>query len=252
MAFFSLVVSLALLDQATAGAGRCRHAGCGIAPMVRGDHRPDLRSDRRWRCHAAHARGSRLRLRFPQVSRPVRALAGAPRRASTHGSPRRRGAGRLRHLCARGPRLAISSSRALKILTLLAVLGVIAQVTLGIESILSSRDLATMTVHSSLGAALLACLIAMYWLAFAAPAHERPAVGHGHGIGRAGASLNARTLNASQVMVDLLSLTKPRLSSGSALHRGWRDVACAREAVPCASARRLARHRGDGGSGQRA
>ena len=100
----------------------------------------------------------------------------------------------------------------MKILTLLAVLGVIAQVTLGIESILSSRDLATMTVHSSLGLVLLACLIAMYWLAFPAPVHER-SLSHGHSIGHAGASLNARTLNASQVMVDLLSLTKPRLSS---------------------------------------
>ena len=107
MAFFSLGRVAGVLDQATAGAGRSRRSRCGIAPVAIGDDCVDLRSDCRWRRDAAHARWSRLRLRFPQVSRPVVAAAGAPWRASPHDPPSRRRAGRPRHLRPGGPPVAI-------------------------------------------------------------------------------------------------------------------------------------------------
>ncbi len=61
---------------------------------------------------------------------------------------------------------------ALRVLVTLGALAVIAQVALGIATIFTSRELVTMTLHSSLGAALLACLVAGYWIACpsAAPA----------------------------------------------------------------------------------
>ena len=54
---------------------------------------------------------------------------------------------------------------ALRIMVALAAVAVIAQTALGIATILTSREPVTMTVHSSLGAALLACLVAAYWIA---------------------------------------------------------------------------------------
>ncbi len=54
---------------------------------------------------------------------------------------------------------------ALRVVLLGAVVGVLAQIVLGVATILSSRELITMTVHSSLGAALLADLVAAYWIA---------------------------------------------------------------------------------------
>lgn len=54
--------------------------------------------------------------------------------------------------------------RAIRGVAVAAGLAVVAQVALGIATILSSRELVTMTVHSSLGAALLASLVALYWL----------------------------------------------------------------------------------------
>lgn len=55
--------------------------------------------------------------------------------------------------------------RALRILAITVAIAVIAQLGLGIATILASRELITMTVHSSLGAALLAALVSAYWLA---------------------------------------------------------------------------------------
>jgi heme A synthase len=52
--------------------------------------------------------------------------------------------------------------------------GVLGQITLGFLTVTTSRDLTVMTLHSSLGAALLACLVAMIWVARPAPA-ARPA-----------------------------------------------------------------------------
>ncbi len=53
----------------------------------------------------------------------------------------------------------------LRALSLGACIGVIAQVALGIATIVGSRELVTMTLHSTLGAALLAGLVALYWTA---------------------------------------------------------------------------------------
>jgi heme A synthase len=52
----------------------------------------------------------------------------------------------------------------MKVLAAVLVLGVLAQIALGILTILSFRDLSLMTLHSSLGAALLALLVSTYWL----------------------------------------------------------------------------------------
>src|SRR5258707_1471117 len=54
---------------------------------------------------------------------------------------------------------------ALRILATLGAVAVLAQIALGIATILTSRELVTMTLHSSLGAALLACPVAVYWIA---------------------------------------------------------------------------------------
>jgi heme A synthase len=56
-------------------------------------------------------------------------------------------------------------SRSLRVLAATAAAGVLCQLGLGIAVIYSSRDLAVMTLHSSLGAALLANLVALYWVA---------------------------------------------------------------------------------------
>jgi heme a synthase len=53
----------------------------------------------------------------------------------------------------------------LRVLVVLGAVTVLAQVALGIATILTSRELVTMTLHSSFGAALLASLIATYWVA---------------------------------------------------------------------------------------
>lgn len=53
--------------------------------------------------------------------------------------------------------------------------GVVLQVLLGIFTVLWSRELVTMSVHSSLAAALLAGLVSLYWLVFPADVdEERP------------------------------------------------------------------------------
>jgi cytochrome c oxidase assembly protein subunit 15 len=53
----------------------------------------------------------------------------------------------------------------LRATVVLASVTVVAQIALGIATILTSRELITMTIHSSLGAALLANLVAVYWVA---------------------------------------------------------------------------------------
>lgn len=54
----------------------------------------------------------------------------------------------------------------------LASAGAVAQVALGFLTVTSFRDFAIMTIHSSLAAALLACLWAMAWIARPVPAAE--------------------------------------------------------------------------------
>lgn len=53
--------------------------------------------------------------------------------------------------------------RSVQVLAISAGVSAIAQVALGIATIFLSRELITMTVHSSLGAALLAGLVSVYW-----------------------------------------------------------------------------------------
>jgi cytochrome c oxidase assembly protein subunit 15 len=55
--------------------------------------------------------------------------------------------------------------RGLRLLSAAAAVLVVCQVSLGIAVIFTSRELVTMTLHSSLGAALLANLVALYWIA---------------------------------------------------------------------------------------
>jgi cytochrome c oxidase assembly protein subunit 15 len=59
----------------------------------------------------------------------------------------------------------VGAPRALRLLSLAACVGVVAQIGLGIATLLTSRDLVVMTVHSSVGAALLAGLVSMFWVA---------------------------------------------------------------------------------------
>ncbi|HVE86810.1 MAG TPA: COX15/CtaA family protein [Myxococcales bacterium] len=63
-------------------------------------------------------------------------------------------------------------TRWVKRLSVLASAGVVAQVTLGFLTVTSFRDFAIMTVHSTLGAAILGCLWCMAWLARPVPAAE--------------------------------------------------------------------------------
>jgi heme A synthase len=72
-----------------------------------------------------------------------------------------------------------SGNATLRAGVLLASAIVVGQVALGIATILTSRELFTMTAHSSLGAALLANLVAVYWVACpsAAPSLAGPGVG---------------------------------------------------------------------------
>ena len=63
-----------------------------------------------------------------------------------------------------------AGAQTLKVLAALLVAGVLGQVGLGIATILSSRDILTMTAHSTLGAALLAGLTSLYWVARGSPA----------------------------------------------------------------------------------
>jgi heme A synthase len=75
---------------------------------------------------------------------------------------------------------------ALRAGVVLASAMVIGQIVLGIATIFTSRELFTMTAHSSLGAALLANLVAVYWIACpSAP----PPVFAGPGVGRERASM---------------------------------------------------------------
>jgi cytochrome c oxidase assembly protein subunit 15 len=55
--------------------------------------------------------------------------------------------------------------RALRALSAILCVGVLAQIGLGIATLLTSRDLVVMTLHSSVGAALLAGLVSMFWIA---------------------------------------------------------------------------------------
>src|SRR5262245_51048420 len=57
------------------------------------------------------------------------------------------------------------STASLRRYSKLAVLGVVTQVALGFLTVTSFRDMAIMTVHSSLAAAILACLWSLAWLA---------------------------------------------------------------------------------------
>ena len=75
---------------------------------------------------------------------------------------------------------------ALRASALLAAALVVVQIGLGIATILASRELITMTVHSSLGAALLANLLGIYWLACPSAPPALSAVGLGR---EAGASM---------------------------------------------------------------
>jgi heme A synthase len=72
-----------------------------------------------------------------------------------------------------------AGNAALRAGVLLASAIVVGQIALGIATILTSRELFTMTAHSSLGAALLANLVAVYWVACpsAAPSLAGPGVG---------------------------------------------------------------------------
>ncbi len=74
---------------------------------------------------------------------------------------------------------------ALRAAVLLASALVLGQIGLGAATILTSRELITMTLHSSLGAALLAVLVTAYWVACPSspPALSRP------GLGQSAASL---------------------------------------------------------------
>lgn len=76
---------------------------------------------------------------------------------------------------------------ALQAALLLASALVLAQIGLGVATILTSRELVTMTIHSSLGAALLANLVVAYWLACPSSPPELS----GPGLGRSAASLEA-------------------------------------------------------------
>ncbi len=58
-----------------------------------------------------------------------------------------------------------AASTATRVLASVAGVAVVAQIGLGIMTVLLSRELVTMTVHSSLGAALLATLVSLYWTA---------------------------------------------------------------------------------------
>jgi len=68
------------------------------------------------------------------------------------------------------------SHRALKRLSAALAVGVLGQVGLGIATLLTSRDLVVMTAHSSLGAAMLAGVVALYWIARPAAAADAPAL----------------------------------------------------------------------------
>ena len=67
-------------------------------------------------------------------------------------------------LAVRGWTLA-KGHRAVRRLAVALAFAVVAQITLGILTILTSRDVLVMTIHSSLGAALLCGLVSLYWLA---------------------------------------------------------------------------------------
>lgn len=57
------------------------------------------------------------------------------------------------------------ASRALKIVAGVSGLGVLAQVTLGVLTVLTSREIFTINTHSSLGILLMSVMTWMYWLA---------------------------------------------------------------------------------------
>ncbi|MFT3841448.1 MAG: COX15/CtaA family protein [Myxococcaceae bacterium] len=62
---------------------------------------------------------------------------------------------------------------AMKALAVVASVAVVLQVTLGILTVLRSRELYTMSVHSSLGMLLLAAMVSLYWLAAPSSAPEK-------------------------------------------------------------------------------
>jgi heme A synthase len=62
----------------------------------------------------------------------------------------------------------------LRALAMLAAGTVVIQVALGVATVLASRELLTMTVHTTLGPALLANLVALYWVACPSSLPGRP------------------------------------------------------------------------------
>ena len=62
------------------------------------------------------------------------------------------------------------AGRALKIVAAVAGVGVLAQVTLGVLTVLLSREIFTINTHSSLGIGLMSVVTWMYWLAAPAAA----------------------------------------------------------------------------------
>lgn len=79
------------------------------------------------------------------------------------------------------------ASPRLKTVAAFAGVGVLLQVTLGVMTVLLSREIFTINTHSSLGIGLMAIITAMYWLAARAPATAPVA---------AAAAQPARSLNA--------------------------------------------------------
>ena len=63
------------------------------------------------------------------------------------------------------------ASRAVKIVAGVAGLAVVLQVALGVMTVLLSRELITINLHSSLGILLMSVMTSMYWLA--APVRAR-------------------------------------------------------------------------------
>ena len=65
------------------------------------------------------------------------------------------------------------ASKATLLIATLCAVGVVAQIGLGILTVLLSRELVTMTVHSTVGAALLGGLVSLYWVTHPAASLEQ-------------------------------------------------------------------------------
>lgn len=179
MAFFALVVSLAFLTRqrqapAVAEAPRLLMpiglvAGLTYAQIVLGAVMRHTRSglvcgmEFPWCLGTVWPAGGHAGVQIHMAHRALGLVAGLAILALAGAIFRRGGAGRwLRRLAG------LSSA------------GVLGQIALGFLTVTSSRDLTLMTLHSSLGAALLACLVAMIWVArpaavaVPAPARQAP------------------------------------------------------------------------------